>query len=94
MHEAGVLPAFDFAEINAMRLATPYQAYTSLWATVSGGLHAAPKRAAELLDAHFNKPAPGKRCVGWGGEGCTGWRQGRAVSFECFVPTSLDLSPC
>ncbi len=57
----GALPPFDFHEINAMRLASPYQAYSALYTAATGGLHAAPKRAAELLDAHFNKPAPGKR---------------------------------
>ena len=60
-HAAGELPNFRFHEINAMRLASPYQAYSVLHKAITG-LAAAPKRAAELLDAFFNRPSSEKQC--------------------------------
>src|SRR4051812_21077615 len=58
-HEAGEgsLPAFDFAEINAMRLATPHHAYSQLLFALTG-VWAAPARAAEALEARFSSPDP------------------------------------
>ena len=61
-HLAGELPPFRFHEINAMRLASPYQAYSVLYRAITGTA-AAPKRAAELLDAYFNRPSSSKQCV-------------------------------
>jgi origin recognition complex subunit 1 len=61
-HEAGegALPAFDYAEINAMRLATPHHAYSQLLHALTG-VWAAPARAAEALEARFSSPDPARR---------------------------------
>ncbi|RYG56069.1 AAA family ATPase, partial [archaeon] len=50
--EAGTLPAFKFVELNAMKLATPHDAYSQL-ASELLGVYAAATRAASLLDTHF-----------------------------------------
>lgn len=48
----GSLPAFQFVEINGLRLPSPNHAYTVIWEALTGQ-HAAPARAAELLDDYF-----------------------------------------
>lgn len=45
--------AFDFLEINAMRLPRPSHAYVLLWQKISGGDLKSPEVAARLLDEAF-----------------------------------------
>ena len=48
----GLLPAFNFVEINCLRLQSPAQAYAALWRGLTG-LHAASERAKRLLKERF-----------------------------------------
>jgi hypothetical protein len=66
-HQQGKLPAFQFLEINGMKLPRPQAAYSVLWKALSGQ-HARPDRAAQLLDQRFNK-RPGKGKTGAGLQG-------------------------
>lgn len=53
MQARGEVPAFTFVEINGMKLASPMQAYTELWAAMSSQrLH--PRAALTKLSAHFH----------------------------------------
>ena len=51
-----LLPAFDFLEINCLRLQSPAQAYTVLWRGLSG-IHASSDKALKLLKSHFEDAA-------------------------------------
>ncbi|KAJ2558264.1 Origin recognition complex, subunit 1 [Coemansia sp. RSA 1822] len=53
----GCVPAFEFIELNGMKMTEPQQTYVQLWQAI-GGERATPKHAAQLLDAHFNTPSP------------------------------------
>jgi hypothetical protein len=60
-HQQGKLPAFQFLEINGMKLPRPQAAYSVLWKALSGQ-HARPDRAAQLLETRFNKrPGSGQK---------------------------------
>lgn len=50
----GEIPAFQFVEINGMKLASAMQAYTELWSAVHGGKRLHPRAALSRLTAHFN----------------------------------------
>eukprot|EP00743_Colponemidia_sp_Colp-15_P005754 GILK01006184.1.p1 GENE.GILK01006184.1~~GILK01006184.1.p1 ORF type:complete len:671 (+),score=120.08 GILK01006184.1:42-2054(+) len=63
LHHQGKLPAFEFVEINGMRLPDPHQAYTQLYKALTGK-HATPAHAAVLLEKRFKTPdARRKVCV-------------------------------
>jgi Cdc6-like AAA superfamily ATPase len=54
--EKGLLPDFDFLEINCLRLQSPAQAYTVLWRGMTG-MHASPEKALKLLGDRFENAA-------------------------------------
>lgn len=59
----GELPAFQFVEINGMKLVNPPQVYSLLWKGLTGA-HATPAHAAEMLDQRFTTPSPHRQpCV-------------------------------
>jgi len=54
LRSSGSLPSFSFLVINAMSLRTPYDAYTSLWRSVSGKV-CSPVEASAGLDKWFGR---------------------------------------
>ena len=57
------IPAFQFVEINGLRLPTPHHAYAYLWEALTGQ-HTSPTKAAEHLDLHFGGGAQRRRAGG------------------------------
>jgi len=51
------LPAFEYVEINGMKLPEPHQLYTALWKALTGK-HASPAKAAVYLDQRFRTTNP------------------------------------
>lgn len=67
--DAGQLPVFDTLQVNAMKLLHPYGLYKRMWDVCAraDGLHeranVSVQRAAQLLDARFDKAAPNRRAL-------------------------------
>ena len=57
--DQGLIPHFDFVEINCLRLQSPAQAYTVLWRGLTG-LHATSERAKNLLQERFQNASINK----------------------------------
>ncbi|KAL0033288.1 hypothetical protein WJX77_001908 [Trebouxia sp. C0004] len=58
--EAGQLPAFQFVEINSLRLPSPQHAYTYLYEALTGN-HVGPTTAAACLEEIFSSGGGGGR---------------------------------
>ncbi|XP_043226744.1 origin recognition complex subunit 1-like [Amphibalanus amphitrite] len=54
--QTGDLPAFQFIEVNGMRLTEPQRAYCQILSELTG-TKAVPEHAAQMLDKRFSQPA-------------------------------------
>jgi origin recognition complex subunit 1 len=60
--ERGELAAFDFIEINGMKLPDPLQLYSALWYSLKNK-HVAAAKAVDLLDSYFKTASSRRNCL-------------------------------
>ena len=61
-HDILRFACIQYVEVNALKLASPHQAYSILWHALSGK-HAAPTRAAQLLEQRFSTSSSRRVCT-------------------------------
>ncbi|KAG8237610.1 hypothetical protein J437_LFUL012409 [Ladona fulva] len=54
----GVIPAFEYGEVNGMKVTEPRKAYSEVLRVLTGREGASSEEACELLDQRFSRPAP------------------------------------